>query len=59
MSKKLSYTSPAIRKCVSVELEASLLAGSVVTNSSTIKTTGQEVVEYDFSAGSTFNSVWE
>lgn len=59
MSKKLSYTSPAIRKCVSVELEASLLAGSVVTNSSTIKSMGQEVETLDFSDGSTFNSVWE
>ena len=59
MGKKLSYISPAIRKCVSVELEASLLAGSVVSNSSSIQTKGQEVVSYDFSDGSTFNSVWE
>ena len=59
MAKKMSYISPAVRKRVSVELETSILTGSVVTKSSSIQTTGQDVVEYDFSDGSTFNSVWE
>ena len=41
-----------------MELESPILAGSVVNNSSEIKTTGQEVVPYDFS-NSSFNQVWE
>lgn len=57
--RKLAYIAPAVINRVSVELETPILAGSVVNNSTTIQTTGQEVVEYNFGNSSDFNQVWE
>lgn len=57
MNKK-KYLAPCVLKTVEVLSEEDILAGSVVTKDSEIKTTGQEVVEYDFS-DSSFNQVWE
>lgn len=57
MDKK-KYLAPCVLKTVEVLSEEDILAGSVVTKDSEIKTTGQEVVEYDFSDTS-FNQVWE
>lgn len=58
MAKKLNYIAPDILKQVSVYLENGILAGSVVTKDSNIKTAGQQTEAYDFSDPS-FNQVWE
>lgn len=58
MAKKLNYIAPGIIKQVSVCLENGILAGSVVTKDSSIKTAGQQTETYDFSDPS-FNQVWE
>lgn len=59
MVRKMEYMAPVVRKRVSVELETSILTGSVVNDKSTIQTTGQKVETYDFSDASTFNTSWE
>lgn len=56
--KKKMYEAPSVLKAVAVELGANLLAGSVVTEDSGVKTVGQEEVTFDFS-GTTFNQQWE
>lgn len=58
MNKK-KYLAPCVLKTVEVLSEEDILTGSVVTNSTEVKTTGQEVVEYDFSSDPSFNQVWE
>ena len=58
--RKITYVAPAVIRRVSMELETPILAGSVVNNSTSIKTAGQEVQSYDFSdPSSSFNQVWE
>ena len=52
------YLAPCVLKIVPVLLEEDILAGSVVTADTEVKTTGQEVKSYDFSETS-FNQVWE
>lgn len=56
--KKKMYLAPCVLKAVTVEPGASLLAGSVVTKDTGVKTVGQEEVTFDFSA-TTFNQDWE
>lgn len=56
--KKKVYTAPRVLKTLPVEMEHDLLSGSVVTKDTRVKTTGQEVVSYDFSQPS-FNQEWE
>lgn len=56
--KKKKYISPRVLNTENVQLEDNLLAGSVVDKNTEVKTTGQEVVSYDFS-GSSFNQSWE
>jgi hypothetical protein len=58
MAGKEKYISPVVLKRVSLFLEGTILAGSVVNNSTSVKTAGQQVVEYNFSDPS-FNSGWE
>ena len=62
--KKKHYTQPCFLKIVTVLLERDFLEGSVNKNL-TVKTTEQEVKEYDFSnnglgnQGTGFNSSWD
>ena len=57
---KKKYTRPTILKVMEVELEYSLLAGSVVDNITGIETGGQEVGGYfdDMGGESSFNHEW-
>ena len=55
---KNCYTPPLVKKKVSYEPEAVLLAASVVTKNSSIETAGQKVEERDFSDAG-FNHTWE
>lgn len=52
------YEAPAVRTGVGFLGSGPILASSVVTSKSKVRTTGQEVVTYDFS-GSEFNQEWE
>lgn len=58
MDKK-KYLAPCVLKSVEVLSEEDILTGSVVTKDSQARTTGQEVVSYDFSDDTSFNQVWE
>ena len=55
---KSVYHSPSVLREVTVLLENSLLAESVVNKNTDIQTTGQKVQSVDFSAP-TFNHQWE
>ncbi len=57
MQSKMKYQRPCILKMVLVSLEEEILAASVVTKASTIRSIGQEVTEIDAS-GSDFNQEW-
>ena len=60
MTGKEKYITPVVLQRVSLFLEGALLAGSVVTKSTTIQSTGQEVHNYDFADPSNgFNADWE
>ena len=56
MKRKHKFETPTVLQAVDLSLEGGLLAQSVVENL-TIKTTGQEVEEHDFS-DATFNHEW-
>lgn len=56
---KKQYLAPCVLNTVEVFAEEDILTASVVTKDTEVKTTGQEVVPYDFSESSTFNQVWE
>lgn len=63
MKKMKQYVQPRCLKTVTVLLERDFLEGTISKNM-TVKTTEQEVKEYDFSnsglaQGSGFNSIWE
>ena len=58
MKSSRKYSSPAVLKEVPICFETRLLAGSVVTKDTGVKTAGQEVSTYDFSSSS-FNQEWE
>lgn len=58
MSKKLTYTAPAVLDDLALELEAEILGASVVTDDTVVETEGQQIETYDFS-DSSFNQVWE
>lgn len=57
MSKMNTYQTPRVLQDLPLELESEILAGSV-SEKTTVKSTGQEVEEYDFSTTS-FNQDWE
>ncbi len=52
------YIAPLVVKVREVELEQSILAGSVVNDISSVRSTGQTVEEFDFTDAG-FNSSWE
>ena len=52
------YESPAVLKACPVELQAQLLAGSVVTPNTKIETAGQDVDNHSF-GDSSFDNKWE
>ena len=56
-----TYTSPRATRVQHLEMESTLLSESVVTQTTVIETTGQEIGGYyDASGnGSTFNHEWE
>jgi hypothetical protein len=58
VEQKKIYQSPCVLKTLPLEMESNLLAGSVVTKDTGVKSTGQEVTTYDFS-GTQFNQEWE
>jgi len=58
MMRKIKFESPAVLKVVHLECESPIMAGSVVTNDTEVKTTGQQVEEYNFS-DTQFNQEWE
>jgi len=55
---RLPFESPAVLKVVRIAQESEIMAGSVVTGDSKVRTAGQEVQDYDFSDTS-FNQEWE
>ena len=56
MQQKYKYNKPTIKKIVCLE-KTSIMSGSIV-DETTVTSTGQEVVEFDFS-DETFNQNWE
>ena len=59
MKQKNSYAAPCVLRKISIELEGTILAGSVVDSVSGVKTTGQDMEEFiDVSSSSTFNHSW-
>ena len=56
MKRKQKFETPAVLQAVDLSLEGRLLQNSVVDNL-TVKTTGQEVKEWDFDE-SQFNHEW-
>ena len=56
MKQKLHYETPAIRREVILRTEGEILAGSIVDNAD-VRTTGQEVVDLDFS-NAEFTYTW-
>ena len=58
MKQKKQYQSPAVIKKVEMELEQSILSGSVVEQRLQIETAGHEVVDHDFD-DTGFNSDWK
>ncbi|MBO4340652.1 MAG: hypothetical protein J5835_04405 [Bacteroidales bacterium] len=55
---KRIYSTPSIKKKLTLSLERGILAGSVVTKDTTIETAGHKVEERDFSAAE-FNHTWQ
>lgn len=53
----MNYKTPIILKVTPIEMAGTILAASVMDDS-TVETTGQEVVNYDFS-GQAFNHEWK
>jgi hypothetical protein len=62
MKQKNSYAAPCVLRKISIELEGTILAGSVVDSVSGVKTTGQETgsiyEDVSSSSSSTFNDSW-
>ena len=61
MKRKQKFETPAVLQAVDLSLEGRLLQNSVV-ETMTVKTVGQEVKDWDFSAGgedNPFNHEWE
>jgi len=59
MKQKNSYVTPCVFRKIPIELEGTILAGSVVDSVSGVKTTGQDMEEFiDVSSSSTFNHSW-
>ena len=59
MKRKQKFETPAVLQAVDLSLEGRLLQNSVVDNL-TVRTTGQEVKKWDFSAeNNPFNHEWE
>ncbi len=56
--RKERFESPAVIQVLELDYDREIMAGSVVTVDSEVKTTGQEVKTYDFSDTS-FNQDWE
>lgn len=53
---KMKYTTPEMIENIIIELESKILAGSVITEDTTVESVGQEYVELDLND---FNHVWE
>lgn len=53
----MKYNSPKILKIKYIQLYQDLLTGSIVSENTTVESTGQEVVDYDFSDNE-FNQEW-
>ena len=53
------YEKPNIIKVVELELENNIMTSSVAVEDTTVQTTGQEVVTYDFSDNSFTNQFWQ
>ena len=58
MRKQNNYTSPAVFRRISLELESPILAGSLVDDTS-VSTGGQETGGFIDGSGSSFNHDWE
>ena len=61
MKRKQKFETPAVLQAVELSLEGRLLQNSVV-ETMTVKTVGQEVKDWNFSAGgedNPFNHEWE
>ena len=59
MKRKQKFETPAVLQSVDFSLEGRLLQNSIV-ETMTVKTVGQEVKDWDFSADDTpFNHEWE
>lgn len=56
--KKL-YLAPSVLRKVALWLEEGILTASVVNKIEAVESKGQDVVQYDFNTGSTFNHTWE
>jgi len=60
MKQKNSYVTPCVFRKIPIELEGTILAGSVVDSVSGVKTTGQDMEEFiDVSSSGSFNHSWE
>ena len=60
MKQKNSYVTPCVLRKIPIELEGTILAGSVVDSVSGVKTTGQDMEEFiDVSSSGSFNHSWE
>jgi len=60
MKQKNSYVTPCVFRKIPIELEGTILAGSVVDSVSGVTTTGQQTGSFyeDVSSSSTFNHSW-
>ena len=58
MKNKIKYETPCVLENIVVELEHEILGASVITEDTTVETTGQEFVEYDFT-GEEYYHKWE
>lgn len=58
MEGKIKYESPMVLEDVIMELEHEILGASVITEDTTVETTGQEVIEYDFTGDEYYHN-WE
>ena len=54
---KKEYITPTIHRIETLRLETEMLAGSVVTEDTTVETAGQKVEERNMS-GAEFNHTW-
>lgn len=55
---KKVYLTPSVKRKMELQMEGTLLVGSVVTKKTTIETSAQQVETKDFS-DTGFNSTWE